>query len=149
MEIRFVTFGCEEAGLRGSRSYVSRHFDELKRLDARLLNIEVIAFPEISILTDDVNGVKNSIEMVKSVTKAAERAGVPFKVEPYPLGGGASDAGSFTKAGLKALTLFPCKFPQQIVAFYHQKRDTPAVLTLEPIYNVLKLTLEWIRSGGE
>jgi len=135
--------------LWGSRQYVSRHIDELKRLDARLLNFEVIAHPEIIILTDDVNGVKNSPEMVKSVTKAAEQAGVPFKVRPYPLGGGASDAGSFSKAGLKALSIFPCKFPQQIVSFYHQRQDTPEVLSIDPLINVLKLTLEWIRSGGE
>ena len=39
-EIRFISFGSEEAGLRGSRRYVERHLDELKRLDARLLNFE-------------------------------------------------------------------------------------------------------------
>jgi hypothetical protein len=39
--------------------------------------------------------------------------------------------------------------PQQIVAFYHQKWDTPEILTLEPLLNVLKLTFEWIRNGGE
>jgi hypothetical protein len=38
---------------------------------------------------------------------------------------------------------------KQQVAFYHQKWDTPEVLTLEPLLNVLKLTLEWVRSGGE
>jgi hypothetical protein len=147
-EIRFVSFGGEEAGLRGSRRYVERHLDELKRLDARLLNYEVIAYPEISILTNDVNGVKNSPELVNSLQAAAERAGIPYKVTTYPLGGGASDAGSFSQAGLKAATLFPCKFPEQIVDFYHQKRDTPEVLTIDPLLNVLKLTLEWIRCGG-
>jgi hypothetical protein len=30
-EIRFISFGSEEAGLRGSRRYVQRHLDELKR----------------------------------------------------------------------------------------------------------------------
>ena len=34
-EIRFISFGSEEAGLRGSRRYVERHLDELKRLDAQ------------------------------------------------------------------------------------------------------------------
>ncbi len=148
-EIRFISFGCEEAGLRGSRRYVARHLDELKRLDARLLNYEVIAHPEIIITTDDVNGVKNSPEMVRSLAAAAQRAGVPHKVTSYPLGGGASDAGPFSQAGLKAATLLPCQFPRQIVAFYHQKRDTPDVLTLDPLLNVLKLTLEWVRAGGE
>jgi hypothetical protein len=148
-EIRFISFGSEEAGLRGSRRYVARHLEELKRLDARLLNFETVAHPEISILTTDVNGVKNAPEMVKSVATAAERAGVPFKVKPYPTGGGGSDAGSFSQAGLKATTLLPFKVPQQIVAFYHQKWDTPEVLTMEPLLNVLKLTFEWVCNGGE
>ncbi|MGD8586079.1 MAG: M28 family peptidase [Chloroflexota bacterium] len=78
-EIRFISFGCEEAGLRGSRRYVERHLEELKRLDARLLNYETVAYPEISILTSDVNGaVRNSPEMVKCVAAAAERAGVSY-----------------------------------------------------------------------
>jgi hypothetical protein len=45
--------------------------------------------------------------------------------------------------------LLPFKVPQQIVAFYHQKWDTPEVLTLEPLLNVLKLTLERVCNGGE
>ena len=148
-EIRFVSFGSEEAGLRGSRRYVERHLDELKRLDARLLNFEMVAHPEITILTSDVNGtVKNSPEMVKSVVAAADRAGVPYNVKPASLGI-AGDAGSFSKAGLKAATLLPFKLPQQMVAFYHQKWDGPEVLTIEPLLNVLKLAFEWVRNGGE
>jgi hypothetical protein len=148
-EIRFISFGSEEAGLRGSRRYVERHLDELKGLDSRLLNFETVAHLEIIIPTNDVNGVKNAPEMVKNVTAAAERAGVPFQVKPYPTGGGGSDAGPFSQAGLKALTLLPFKVPQQIVAFYHQKKDKPEILTIDPLFNVLKLTLEWISNGGD
>jgi hypothetical protein len=148
-EIRFVTFGSEEVGLRGSRRYVERHLDELKHLDARLLNYEMVVHPEIVILTSEVNGtVKNSPEMVNSVVAAAERAGVPYRVQPAFLGI-SSDAGPFSWAGLKATTLNPFKFPQQMVAFYHQKWDTPEILTIEPLLNVLKLTFEWVRNGGE
>jgi hypothetical protein len=148
-EIRFITFGCEEAGLRGSRRYVERHLDELKRLDARVLNYEIIAHPIISILTSDVNGtVKNSPEMVKSVVAAAERSGVPYNIGAATIGAG-SDAAPFSRVGLKALTLLPFKVPQQQFAFYHQDRDTPEVLSIEPLLNTLKLTLEWIRGVGE
>jgi hypothetical protein len=144
-EIRFISFGSEEAGLRGSRRYVARHLDELKRLDTRTLNYETVAYPVIAILTSDVNGaVRNSSEMVNSVVAAAERAGVPYKVQPYTVGTGGSDAGPFSQAGLMATTLLPFKMPQQIVAFYHQKWDSPEVLTIEPLLNVLKLTFEWI-----
>jgi hypothetical protein len=147
-EIRFITFGSEEAGVRGSRRYVQRHLDELGRLDARLLNFETIAHPEIAILTSETNGsVKNSPEMVKSVIAAAQHAGIPYKVQPATPGT-SNDAGPFSRAGLKATTLLGFKV-QQMVAFYHQERDTPEVLTIEPLLNVLKLTYEWIRSGGE
>jgi hypothetical protein len=148
-EIRFVSFGSEEAGLRGSKRYVERHLDELERLDARLLNFETVAHPEIAILTSDESGiVKNSPEMVKSAVAAADRAGVPYQLRSATLGVG-SDAGPFSQAGLKATTLLPFKVPQQMVAFYHQKWDGPEVLTIEPLTNVLKLALEWVRSGGE
>ena len=147
-ELRFITFGSEEAGVRGSRRYVQRHLDELKRLDVRLLNYETIAHPEIVILTSESNGtVKNSPEMVKSVVAAARRAAVPYKLRPATLGTG-SDAGPFSRADLKATTLigFTAK---QMAAFYHQDRDTPEVLTIEPLLNVLNITFEWIRNGGE
>jgi len=147
-EIRFVSFGAEEAGYRGSRRYVARHLDELQRLDARLLNLETIAHPEIAILTSETNGtVKNSPEMVRSTVAAAERAGVPYKLRPASLGV-AGDAGPFSRAGLKATTLLGLSTKQQ-VAFYHQVWDTPDVLALEPLLNVLKLALEWIGNGGE
>jgi aminopeptidase YwaD len=148
-EIRFISFGSEEAGLRGSRRYVERHLDELKRLEARLLNIEMVAYPEIGILTSDMNGtLKYSVEMVTSVVAAAERARIPYRVKPASIGVG-TDAASFSKAGIKALTLLPFKVPQQMVAFYHTDRDRPEVLSLEPLLNVLKLTLEWVRCSGE
>ncbi len=147
-EIHFITFGSEEAGCRGSKRYVQRHLDELKRLDARLLNYEIVAYPEIAILTSDTNGtVKVSPEMVKSVVAAAQRAQVPYKIGAATIGAG-SDAAPFSKAGLKATTLLCFKVPQQQMAFYHQKWDSPEILTIEPLENVLKLTFEWIRNGG-
>jgi hypothetical protein len=148
-EIRFISFGSEDAGLRGSRRYVQRHLDELKRLDARLLNVETVADPEIVILTAEGSGtVAVSPEMVKSLVAAAERAGVPYKVESPWLGAG-GDAAPFSQAGLRATTLLPFKMPQHAVAFYHQKWDRPEILTMEPLLNVLKLALEWLRCGGE
>ncbi len=148
-EIRFLSFGSEEAGLRGSRRYVARHLDELKRLDSRLLNYETVAHPEIIILTSDLNGtLKISPEMVKSAIAAAERAGVPYKAAPAIFGEG-SDVTPFVQAGLKAVTLFPYQMPQQMINFYHQKWDDPDILAIEPLLNVLKLTLEWVRCGGE
>lgn len=114
-----------------------------------MLNYETVVFPEITILTSDVNGtVKNSNELIESLVAAAKRAGIPYILKPSMLGV-SNDSGPFSKAGLKAITLLPFKIPQQLVAFYHQKWDKPDNVTMEPFLNVLKLTLEWIRTGGD
>ncbi|MGW8226822.1 MAG: M28 family metallopeptidase [Anaerolineales bacterium] len=147
-EIRFITFGSEEAGVRGSRRYVQRHLEELQRLDARLLNFETIVDPEIAILTSEVNGtVKNSPAMVNSLVAAAQRAGVPYRLQPATLGT-SNDAGRFSQVGLKAATLLGFN-TQQMVTFYHQERDTPEILAVEPLLNVLRLALEWVANSGE
>jgi len=148
-EIRFVTFGSEEAGLRGSRRYVESHLEELKRLDARVLNLETISYRTINILSSELNGTqKNSPEIIKSAASAADRAGVPYRVRPAILGE-AGDAGPFSRAGIKAVTLLGLKMPEQMLAFYHQKQDRPEVLGIEPLLNVLRVSFEWVRRGGE
>jgi hypothetical protein len=86
--------------------------------------------------------------MVNGVVAAAERAGIPFSVKPAILGM-SNDSGPFSQAGLKATNLLAFKIPQQMVAFYHRKWDSPEILTIEPLLNVLKLTFEWVRVGGE
>ncbi len=148
-EIRFITFGSEEAGLRGSRRYVQRHLEELRSLDTRMLNFEMIVSPVISILTSDINGtVKNSLKMVQSAVEAAQRSGVPYKILNASLGM-ITDAAPFNQAGLKAVPLLPVDMQHQFASFYHQKRDTPDQLSIEPLENALKLALEWIRHNGE
>jgi hypothetical protein len=142
-EIRFITFGSEEAGVRGSKRYVKRHLKELKELDVHQLNYETIIDPEIAILSTEGSGsVRNAREMVNSVVEAAMRAGVPFKVQPATLGT-SCDAGPFSRAGLKATTLLGFKVAQ-MGAFYHQPSDRPEVLNIEALFNGLKITAEWI-----
>lgn len=148
-EIRFISFGGEEAGYRGSKRYVKSHLDDLKFLDSRLLNIETVAHTVITILTSDINGtVKNSPELIKSLIAAAKRSGAPFRVKPAYLGV-ANDSGPFSQAGIKAATLLSFKMPQQFVSFYHQKWDVPENLTPEPLSNMLKLSLEWLRCNDD
>ena len=147
-ELRFVSFGSEEAGLRGSRRYVERHLDELRRLDARLLNIEMVADREIAILTSDAHGtVQSSPDVVRSAVAAAGDAGVPFRLQRAYLGV-ATDAASFSRAGLAATTLLPFR-AAQMVRFYHQAKDRPEQLDPGAMQNVLALAAGWIRGRGD
>ena len=121
----------------------------MKRLDARLLNFEMVAYPEIAILSSDKNGiVKHSSRAAGKRRRSCPACRSALQGQAAPLGPG-TNAASFTQAGLKATTLIPFKMPQQFIAFYHQRWDGPQNLTIEPLLNVLKLTLEWISNNGE
>jgi len=80
---RFFSFGAEEAGCRGSRRYVARHLDELRRLDVRQFNYETIVQPEAIILSSETSGaVKVSPEMVKGVAAGRTPATRPVAATP-------------------------------------------------------------------
>ncbi len=145
-EVRLISFGCEEAGMRGSRRYVERHHDELKKTDAMFFNIETVVDNVVNIMKSDCNGLcRNSPEMVQSLVEAAEQAGVRYRVRPLPFGGAGSDAYPFSEAGIKAACVLPIRYPQQLIQFYHQPSDNYDILKLEPFETTLKLAVEWIR----
>lgn len=148
-EIRLLSFGSEEAGMRGARRYVERHLEELKAKDAMLFNIETVADTTVNIMASDSNGMcKNSPVMVQSVVDAAKQAGVKYRVRPMPFGAAGSDAYPFSEAGLKAVCVLPLRYPQQIIQFYHQPSDNYDLydtLTLEPFLVTLRLAVQWVR----
>lgn len=145
-EIRLISFGSEEAGMRGSLRYVEKHLGELKEHDAELCNFETVICPVITILTSDCNGfVRNSRHVVDALAEAARRAEVPHRIKPFPFGGAGTDASPFSAAGIKASCLLPLKYPGQMVKFYHQPSDNYDILTPEPLINTLKIAIEWIK----
>ncbi|MFX0099868.1 MAG: M20/M25/M40 family metallo-hydrolase [Candidatus Hodarchaeota archaeon] len=149
-EIRLVSFGCEEAGCRGSHRYVQQHLEELKKYDAACFNFESLLDTKIKILTTDINSmVKNSKEFVEEVVKAAEQSGVPFEVEPFKFGGGATDAGRFAEAGIKTMSLFSLKVPEQMIKYYHQEFDNYDIIKKETLGNALKIAVEFLRNRSK
>ena len=148
-EVRFLSFGSEEAGLRGSRRYVERHLDELRKLDTHVLDLEMIAHPTIGILRSDRNGlVLHAPATVASAVAAAQRAHVPYEVRSAYLGVG-TDAASFSDAGLAATTLMPFDAPRQLVELYHQPADRPEALDPVALHNALAVAAEWVHARGD
>jgi hypothetical protein len=151
-EVRMITFGAEEAGMRGALRYVEQHREELERLDARVCNLDTIIRPKIVIHTTDGNSfVKNSPEVYNGLVHAARAAGVPHAKMPFPTFGGGTDALPFSRYGIKAASLVAMAVPAQMIRWYHTPRDQYTLYEDEKeggtrgLSNALKLCVEWIR----
>ncbi|NHJ87276.1 MAG: Zn-dependent exopeptidase M28 [Asgard group archaeon] len=145
-EIRIISFGAEEASVRGSSAYVKKHLAELRKYKTMCFNFESIANPEITIYKSDLNNfVKFDPSIVSKVEKSALQADVPHTVKSFPFGGAATDAMPFARANLKAISLCGLKFPTQMLEFYHQEFDTPDKINKDALYNALLIAIEFIR----
>jgi hypothetical protein len=51
-ELRFISFGCEECGLRGAYRYVERNLNELKNLDTSVINMDGLETPDGFLIID-------------------------------------------------------------------------------------------------
>jgi hypothetical protein len=146
-EIRLVSFGCEEAGERGSTAYAKGHLAELRSADTSVLNFESICRPFMTIFTSDRNGtVQNDPGIVGLVADAATAAGIPHDIKPFYFGGGGTDALPFSAMGIKATSLFSMKIPDQMIEFYHQTHDNYDKIPVEALSNALKIAVAFLQS---
>ena len=157
-EIRLISFGCEEAGLRGAFRYVDKHFDELKRLGAECINMDGIHSKDNVTIIDfePSTRTKHSEIVVEKIINAANSSQI--KVKASALGGssmiekvigqvtGGTDATAFSKAGIKAANISAMDL-KQMLGFYHQPTDTVDKIEKGSLENVLQICISYIIGG--
>jgi aminopeptidase YwaD len=157
-EIRLVSFGCEEAGLRGAFRYVDKHIEELKRLDAECINMDAIQSKNnITIINfEPSTRTEHSEIVVEKIVKAAKSSQIEVKASA--LGGsstlekifgqvtGGTDATAFSKAGIKAANISAMDL-NKMLKFYHQPTDTLDKIERGSLERVLKICLAYINNG--
>ena len=154
-EIRLISFGCEEAGLRGAFRYVDKHLEELKRLDAECVNMDAIQSNKYVAIIDfePSTRTKHSDIVVEKISQAAKSARIEVKASA--LGGsnsfekifgqvtGGTDATAFSKAGIKAANISAMNL-KKMLRFYHQPTDTLDKIEKGSLERVLKICLSYI-----
>ncbi|MFW9825622.1 MAG: M28 family metallopeptidase [Candidatus Thorarchaeota archaeon] len=155
-EVRLISFGCEEAGLRGAYRYVEKHLNELRIVDAECINMDAIqSNSKISIIDyEPTTRTRHSDIVVKNLIKGAEIASL--NILKSGLGGssklekvigqltGSTDATAFSKAGIKAASITAMDL-KQMLKFYHQPSDTPDKIEKGSLENILKLCIEYLK----
>lgn len=159
-EIRLISFGCEEAFLRGAYRYVEAHLEELKNYDAECVNLDAIQSIDYIAFSDKEPTTRtiHSEEVVQKLIKAAELVGVKIKVASLGGGsflekivgliGGGTDATAFSKSNIKASSITALNL-LKIVSFYHQETDTPDKIEKGALENTLKICIGYLLSESK
>jgi hypothetical protein len=154
-EVRLISFGSEEAFLRGAFRYVEAHLEELKNNDAECINFDAIQSSDYLTLSDKEPTTRtiHSDEVVKKLMKAAETVSVDVKIAGLGGGsfienivgliGGGTDAAAFSKSNVKASTVTGLNL-LKMVQFYHQETDTPDKIEKGVLENALKICIGYL-----
>ncbi|HQD12665.1 MAG TPA: M20/M25/M40 family metallo-hydrolase [Chitinophagales bacterium] len=141
--LRVISFGSEEAALRGATAYARKYKQQLLQEKAVLLNLDTIKDVEhLTIGTSEVNTLcffdKQLIDLMEQSFQAT---GVACK--KLPLGVGASDASAFHINGLPCLSLIGMD-SQQLDPAYHTRLDTIDCINPEAMEAMKKVLVHFI-----
>ncbi|MGO9108122.1 MAG: M28 family metallopeptidase [Thermoguttaceae bacterium] len=145
--VRVISFDAEEAGLKGSKAYVRRHRRELSNIPAYALCPECIyRMKHFRFLTSDQNGLlKTPPQIVNEAVAIAGQLGYCPAIAAFPFGGGATDAASFLRIGVPALTIMGMDtglFRNGLV--YHTPHDLVENIDREVVEATMKIMLAYI-----
>ncbi|MDD1778824.1 MAG: M28 family metallopeptidase [Candidatus Helarchaeota archaeon] len=155
-EIRLVSFGCEEAGLRGAYRYVEAHLAELNQFNAEDVNMDgIMTTKNIMVIEKEpTTRTTHSKEVAEKLQQAAKAINIPIQVfgggllALAALMSGGTDATAFSKAKVKAASLASMellKFPY----FYHQPSDTLDMIEPGSLEVALKILISYLRNESK
>ena len=151
-EVRLISFGCEESGLRGAYRYATAHLEELQEYDANIVNMDGLETPDgfYIIEFEPTTRTWHSEEVIQKLLKASEDMGIEAKrfgagKLEKTLGrlSGGSDAAAFSKADIKAASIV-AMILRSFLDVYHQPSDTIEHISEEALVNVLKILIGYL-----
>jgi hypothetical protein len=151
-EVRLISFGCEEVGLRGSYRYVEAHYEELKKQETLVVNMDGLEKPDhiFIIEFEPTTRTWHSEEVIQKISRAAEAVNIKAKIMgsgklEKTLGRltGGSDAAAFSKAGIKAGFINAADWKNRS-SYYHQSGDTIDKIKKGTLESVLKICLAFL-----
>lgn len=141
-EVWVVAFAGEEH-MRGSKRFVQKHYDELKKRNAIMLALECPSADYFQIATEErMFFAKHSPLAIEYARKAAENLDFETRVAPLPFSG--SDAANFSRRGLHAVSIFGLSAKDDAPYNWHTKNDVPENLMEKPIIKAAELLRNFV-----
>lgn len=143
--VRVISFGSEEAALRGSFAYAKKHKQQLLDEKAFLFNLDSIKDLEhLTVVSSEINTLvfyKNEyLQLVENAFKATNTA-----YKKLPLGVGATDASAFHIHGLPAIAVVGMD-SERLDPTYHTRLDKIECLNPEAMEAMKKVLVNFIET---
>jgi len=141
--LKLISFGCEEAGLKGSQAYAKEFKEQILKEKGILLNVDSIKEKkELRILKGEVNTlIKFPKELVSKLEDAFRECNIPVKTLNLPMG--ATDATAFAMHKLPAVSIIGMN-TDRLDPSYHTRLDTADYLEEEGMEAVKTVLLHFI-----
>ena len=122
-EIWFVSFGCEEIGIRGSKRFVLKYFENIK--NAFHINFDLVGEKGCELYIDkkeEMGFIKLSPEVCDILENAGKKIGIPMKQISVMC---FTDAMAFAMKKLRTASIVCFKPDGKMPSFYHTVDDKP------------------------
>ena len=143
IELRVLSFGSEEMGLKGSQAYAKKILSESKEKPVTVLNVDTIRSPgHFNIIKEEHNPFTfYDKELIAELERAFKKENVAYKVSS--IGIGATDGTSFHRKGIPVLSMIgiDTKKPDPT---YHTRLDTVENLDPEGLEQLKKVLCRFI-----
>lgn len=148
IRIRFISFGSEEKGLRGSKAYVAANLEQLKTENSYLVNIDTIRLAnEISVVNKETMvGVTHNINLVNNVKAAFDKCNFPCNINALNMGG--TDAVPFSQNNIPAISIIGLN-TKKLDPTYHTRLDKVGMIEPQSLKNVRDALIEFVQESDK
>lgn len=146
--IGVISFGCEEMGLKGAKSFAKKHKEWLLETNSVLINIDTIKDPEFLTL---VEGEKNPLvtypkDLVARMGTAFEETNTP--VIRTVMSVGATDGAAWHKAGIPSLSIIGMD-SKNLDPCYHTRLDTLEHLNPAAMADLEEVLVQFVKKWDQ
>jgi Zn-dependent M28 family amino/carboxypeptidase len=143
--LRLISFGSEEAALRGSTAYARKHKQKLLQENAILFNLDSIKdSKQLTVVPSEINTLvfydKKNVALAEDAFKATNTT-----YKKLPLGVGATDASAFHIEGLAAISVIGME-SERLDPCYHTRLDTIDGVEIEALEAMKKVLINFIET---
>ncbi|MCC6583281.1 MAG: M20/M25/M40 family metallo-hydrolase [Chitinophagales bacterium] len=143
--VRVISFGSEEAALRGSFAYAKKHKQQLLDEKAFLFNLDSMKDLEhLTVVSSEINTLvfynNDYLQLVENAFKATNTA-----YKKLPLGVGATDASAFHIHGLPAIAVIGMD-SEHLDPTYHTRLDKIECLNPETMEAMKRVLVNFIET---